>query len=585
MVPRRQLRLYVAYALVLAAACESNNTPLGPTTFDVSGAWYWEEALQDAGHVVSCFDSGGVNVTQNGPRYTAAGAISGYCSGPGGTAGFTAEPFGVSDGTIDATSTRFHVDNCPYEGRLIGSIPDSVTGTVTCTVTIPGGSVRLSGTWRLLRERPDYFPPQVSGSLGGNKFSSFYYLLGDTLRISITAHEDRALRYVGYRLSGVMSGGDSIATTDTVFNHTFAVPITAAMAGTSTIRYFGRDREHEQTSPIQPDTIKAVAVQGRNPRTVTLPSAVRDVVYDAARARLYFAMFGTAQIAVVDPVAGVLDSLIALPGKAGGLDLSLSGDSLLVALEDRGSFATVSLLSGAVDTVHINFDTTLLHEPGFLKMAADGKVFVTGTQRGISGFNGQLMSIDLAGGGGTQQRRTDVGITVNTTSGIIDTYAPLVRSGDRSHLALVQLGACCPVKGWMYVSGSGLFGPETGTIGFFSGSITASTTGDRFLIGDHLFNGSLAAAGTVADPNVGFGATALSADGTQAYLVSMYGSWPGFVIRRTSDNALLETDYLNGWSSQNDRLLLLPNGHTLLGYIGSGSTPPTSTALYIVDLP
>jgi hypothetical protein len=576
---RRQLRLLLA--LALAWACGGDRA-LGPTTFDVSGDWYWEEALQDANIAVFCFDSGGVSVTQNGPHYTATGAVSGYCSGPGGSSSFTGEAFSVSDGTIDGTITRFHVDPCPYQGTMIGTIPDSVTGTVSCTLNVPGGRVRLSGTWRLLRERPDNSPPQLFGSISGNTFSLVFFLVGDTLRISVSAHDDRGLRYVGYRLSGAMTGGDSIATTDTVLAHVFTIPITALMAGTSTITYFARDRQHEQTAPFTPDTIRAAAVRGRRARAVALPSAVRDAVYDAKRARVYLAMTSAPQIAVLDPAAGVVDSLIPLPGRAGGVDLSLSGDSLLVALEDRGSFATVSLLSGAVDTVHIEFDTTLLHEPSFLRMTADGKVFVTGTQRGISGFAGQLMAIDLATG--TQRQRTDVGVTVDTTSGIIDTYAPLIRAGDRSRLFLLQMGACCPVQGWVYVSGSTLFSAPTGIFVFSTGSMTASQTGGKLLIGNRLFNGDLAAPDTVRDPDYTFGPTTLSADGTRAYLVTTFGSWPGLVIRRTTDDALLEQAFVPNWGQENDRLLLLPDGFTLLAYTGTGYTTPQATTLYIVDL-
>ena len=566
--------LVVCFALFLCACGSDGGTTLGPTNFDVSGDWYWEESPGDSTIGVYCADSGGVTVAQNGPRFTAAGLQAGYCSGPGGFQTFV-DSFHVTSGTIDGTTVRFRVDPCPYSGTLYGSAPDSVAGTINCTAKEQGVTVHLTGTWRLLRDRPDRSPPTVTGSVTGS-FTPNFYLLGDTLQVTVNASDERELRYVGYRLVGPASTAESVAVGGTTASHQFSLPVTAAMAGSSTLTIFARDRTNEAMAGL--GAVNSVAVHGRRARAVSLPSAAPDLVYDAKRARLYLSMFGMSQVAVLDPATGTLGTPITLPGVAGGLDVTPGGDSLLVALENRGSFAVVNLVGGAIDTVHLDFDPSMLSHPGSLEVAGDGQVFVVGTDRNISGAGAQLVSYDL--GTGSQQRRLDVG-----AAGSLASYTVLVRDGDRSRVLLLEAGACCPVKGQVYDAGSGVFGASTSTISYSVVSISASLTGNRFLINDQLFAGDLSSAGSVSDPDR-FGAdpTLISSDASVAYLATTSGSWPGFVIRRVADNVRLEQDYVPGWGTR-DRLALLPDGLTLIGYVSAGSVPTSPpTTLYLVDL-
>ena len=575
MCPGPRFRVVVCCALALLYACGSDSgTTLGPTTFNVSGDWYWEELPADSNAGVFCFDSGGVRIAQNGPRFSAAGLQTGSCAGPAGTQVFS-DSFQVSAGTIEGTTAHFRIEPCPYSGTLYGSAPDSVEGTVVCTLTQQGVTVNLRGTWRLLRDRPDLFPPVVSGSVSGS-FTPTFYFLGDTLHISVNATEDRDLRFIGYRLTGPAPRADSIPASGTSASASFTLPVTAAMAGSSILTLFARDRTNVGTADL--GTVMSVAVHGRRTRAVSLSSAALDLVGDGKRARVYLSMFGMSQVAVLDPATATLGAPITLPGVAGGLDLTPGGDSLLVALENRGSFAVVNLVNGAIDTVHLDFNPTMLNHPGSLRVAGDGRVFVVGTDRNVSGAGAQLVSYDL--GTGTQQRRVDVG-----AAGSLASYTLLARADDRSRVLLLEAGACCPVKGQVYSASSGTFGPSTGTISYAVFSISASTPGDRFLVDTRLFAGDLSPADSVSDPDR-FGAdpTVISADASRAYLATTSGSWPGFVVRRVADNVLLEQDYVPGWGTR-DRLALLPDGVTLIGYVGTGSIPtPQPSALYLVDL-
>lgn len=554
----------------LLAAC-SGDKPLGPTSFDVSGPWYWEETLEDVDLGVFCFDSGGIVVTQDGPRFTAGGTQTGFCNSE-----TFSDPFGITDGTINGASAGFRITPCPYTGTLHGTTPDSLTGTVSCNVRAGNQTARLSGTWRFLRDRPEVAPPIVTGDRTGS-FTPNIFLLGDTVSITVTASDERDLKFVGYRLGGPAPTSDSIAVSGLTVTHTFALPVTAAMAGTSPLTVFARDRVHEDHRAI-PD-ITVANVRARLARSVALPGTMRDIVYDAKRERLYVSIADSATIVVVNPATATLDPSIALPGNGDGLDLTAGGDSLLVALENRGAFAVVNLVGGGIDTVHIDFDPAKLHNPAGLRITADGQVFVMGTDRHLSGFGAQLVSYDLATG--LQQQRTDVGTPFGTDL-IITSGTQLFRSGNRTRLLLLQMGVCCPVNGQMYDATAHAFGPSKGTVSHFGRRVTATTSGDLFLLTLDRFTADLSPAGVYTEPEWGFNATAISADGSKAYIGVSFGEWPGFVIRRTTDNAKLEHSFVPGWGQSHDLYTLLPDGLTLISSSTGGVN--FTTTLHIVDL-
>src|SRR2546430_12050858 len=94
-------------------------------------------------------------------------------------------------------------------------------------------------------------------------------------------------------------------------SHTFVVPITDAMVGSSTLAVFARDRSNVQTADLGGITV--IAVHGPRTRAVALASAVRDLVYDAKRARLYVSLWGMDQVEVLDPVTAPLGTPIPPP--------------------------------------------------------------------------------------------------------------------------------------------------------------------------------------------------------------------------------------------------------------------------------
>jgi hypothetical protein len=217
--------------LVLLAACGGDAARmLGPTGYDVSGEWLFSESLVNTGLAISCADDGLMTVTQDGPRFTAQGTQSGACFGPGGTQGFTNVAFGVANGEIDGNHITFRVDNCPYTGTAFGTAPDSLTGTVTCTLSVQGTRVTLRGQWRVVPP-PDLTPPTVIGNTLGGGANGTLETGDDTLYFRIHATDDKKLSTMGYELTDPSRGAvvrrDSVLVSDTVAEDTliFALPL------------------------------------------------------------------------------------------------------------------------------------------------------------------------------------------------------------------------------------------------------------------------------------------------------------------------------------------------------------------------
>lgn len=172
---------------------------LAPTTYDVHGTWLFEENLGSTGQRVFCYGSGNFTVTQNGPRFTAQGTDSRVCGDAVGGRTFSDGPFAVNDGTIDKTTIEFHADGCAYVGTAQGARPDSVTGTATCRITFDSTTLSVSGTWHLVPP-PDVTPPTVTGSSFGGGRDGTLETGDDTLYVRIVAHDNTALRAIGYEI-------------------------------------------------------------------------------------------------------------------------------------------------------------------------------------------------------------------------------------------------------------------------------------------------------------------------------------------------------------------------------------------------
>jgi hypothetical protein len=284
-------------------------------------------------------------------------------------------------------------------------------------------------------------------------------------------------------------------------------------------------------------------------------------VYDAKRNYVYGLRSGA--IDVADLTTGAARPSILFPYPTSGADISLGGDTLLIAVGGR-KFAIVNLVTSQVDTV-------AFAQPG--SPGAQGDVAVLANGRAFFAINdfsaAKVVSYDLATG--AQATRSDVGPGPALSPSIA-----FARSGDGTHLLLLRSTTCCPLPAQLYSTATDQFGTEVGTADHIAVlRASGDQTGGRWLLDDELFDGGLSLVRQLsAAAHILFttGPTAVAGDGRSVVL----GTMDGFLRLDAATGAQLEHVLMTEFPA---RLLLLPGDTTLVGTGGL-----SSGKLYVVHL-
>ena len=411
----------------------------------------------------------------------------------------------------------------------------------------------------------DVAAPIVGGSATGPD-PVLTLLSGDTLRIIVNATDNYRLAWIGYRLGPPAAVQESVAVAAPTGSHAWTQIVQAGWLGTSSVTLFARDSVgHQGQLGLGPATV--VAGIRRPTRTAPLDGAVRDVVYSATRDALYLSQPSLDRVAVLTLGAFTFGTPIALFSQPRGLDLSVSGDSLVVALRASPYLAIVNLTSGTVDTVRLGIDNFLNRGPDNVRVMGNNKAFVTITFDG-SGYGGQVWEYDL--GAKTQRQRTDAGFYGEVTEAV-----PLARAGDRSRLVFLIDDSCCPEDGMVYVTARDTMTVTRGTVNSYGPRVSTTSTGSQFLLGASLFDDSLTFIRSYAPTGYAGGPTAISPDGLSLYMATDFG----YFKVRTSDGAVLEQVRLPAPLNQ---MTVLPSGDWLIGI--SGDQLSGAQELEVVDL-
>jgi len=557
-----------ALVAVVVIGCKSDG-PSGPPA-DVSGAWRVSEAITSQSPAISCADGGIITLTQSSGSATAVLTQAGTCV-QSATGAF--DNSGTASGTaqITATSVDLQVAQCRYHGTLTGSPPDTASGTVTCS----GGGVTLTGTWHASRGG-DVTAPIVAATVT-SPVGDAYFVPGDSIPIILDAEDNERVAWVGYRVGGPGGGSDSVAATDRHFTHTFTAPTTSGWNGD--LMVFARDAAG---TPAQSDTMLPYQTgYVRYPtHSVALPARIRDIAYDAKRNVLYLSQPDSQRVAVLSLDTYTYEAPLAMPSVPASLDLSLSGDSLIIALRRAAALGIVDLTQAnpTVDTAHLTFDTSLGRGPDALRVASNGKVLVVATCDGF-GMGGSVISYSFTTH--TTQTRSDASMFGD----IVTCGTVLARTVDRSKVLVLLLDTCCPVNGSVYDGGSDAFGGTVGTVNQSQPPFAAST--NRFLIGGTVYSTSLSAIDTVFKPSlIGLWPVAtISPDGLYLYVGDPgVPGLPGFGYSkvRVTDGTVIERVKL---PSPAKRLMVLPDGHTLIASNDSLPFSIETSRLFVVTLP
>ena len=145
---------------------------------------------------------------------------------------------------------------------------------------------------------------------------------------------------------------------------------------------------------------------------------------------IYLMQSNQSRIAVFSPTTMTVTGTVPLPAVPTDLDLTVGGDSLLVALPYKRALGIIDLRQTppAVTLAPLSaLDTTTLDQrPWHVRVAVNGKAFIS--LQGSVPCACTLLELDLATG--VERVRTDAGEAGNVGGGLVE------RSEDRSFLAL-----------------------------------------------------------------------------------------------------------------------------------------------------
>ena len=551
-----------------AAACGGDAAGPGNAP-DVEGTWTFFEVLADAAPTVSCDDEGLLALTQDGSRVSGQGSQTGTCTGPDGPVDNSGSGTLIG-GRITGSTIAFTFGGCSYEATLIASPPDSMAGTVSCDVALEQGATTLTGSWSAGRGG-DFIPPAVSGALVPPAGDTLF-VPTDQFRLTVSAEDDRKLLWVGYRLGAPASVQDSVRVTDQTFQGSFELPIPAGWVGVSPLVLFARDA-FDRLTEQSAGPLRVYDLIRRPFGTVALGAVATDVEYDAKRNVLYLLEPTDGQVAVLSLANLSVGTPIPVPTNlpvttSAGMDLSPSGDSLVVAVTVPPALYFINLVNGSTSSepiVDAGSDSHVL----FNVQVAAGRAFAYG-EHSVAGFvTGRLWELELATK--AQQVRTDAGAAGG--GGNLGLSTEFATSGDDSRMLLIDLHVNC-VQLFALATGFGACAPlAAGPMYLPSGS----SDGSAWLVRHVLYDGALAVTGTPVPD--GAPAGVLAPDASVAY----YPTSLGFDIVELPTGTVREHVRVPFAVS---RLTLLPEIGRIAAWTGGHlSSEPTATdRITVVDL-
>jgi hypothetical protein len=406
-----------------------------------------------------------------------------------------------------------------------------------------GGRTVVSAVPQVVRDTRN---PSITGTIGGSRVGT-RFAPGDTLRLILRASDNHFLERVGYTIGSPAVVADTFDITGTnAFERVLEFIVQQSWIGTHAITGWARDA----SGNLSTATLATITVLPSAPPadSVQLGAPVRDLAYDAGRNIVYVSQPSLNRVGAVTLGDMVFDAVLEGLPLPQGIDLTPSGDTLLIAPRLTRSLYIYDVVRRTRDSVLITNDTFLNRGLDNVRVMANGSALISVTFSG-SGFGGTLASLDLA----SRVVRSRATVTEAT---------PIARSMSRRRAAILIDDSCCPLSGHVYDAGSDQLSAARGTVSYYFPGISADSTGQRYLIGSTLFTGDLVSIRSYTIPGGTPGhANALSPDGAHGY----FATDNGVTMLRLSDGALETTFPLPGRPL---KLLALPNGRALLAVVG-----------------
>ncbi len=410
----------------------------------------------------------------------------------------------------------------------------------------------------------DARPPTVlAASEGAHQLPA-----GSIHQLGVTASDDNDLAWLIWELDAPISARDSVPVGADSLVHAGAVPmrVNPAWAGLSSgVTVWARDGAGNLSAPfrvggeplrfyrVAPTPAVATANLGFDAGGV--PVAGRDLAYDAARHRLYATM-PTHQLAIIDLASMTRLAPIALPELPSSLDVTLSGDSLLITHVNLTRLSVVDLQTLAL-LPHLPLTATDAAQDGAtiafaasgIRVLANGHAMLKLTYSTSAGH--ATVDLDLASPVG--RVRTEV---VDGIGSAGDWWTRMALTSDRRRLAI--LSSC----GRWYDVDLDAFGACEAIPGFLWGERTGvDRAGVRVIVGTSVLGPSLSTRQEVVGGD--FTSGDLYADGQHALMLR----GPSLLKVRLSDGRITAGMYLADHAS---RVILLPDQVTAIAITRQG---------------
>ena len=543
-------------ALMSGAACGNEPTAPQGAPGAVEGAWTFSAELINSDRNLVCEHYGTINVAQSGSTLSGTVRQTLECVGPSdtvfntGTVAFT--------GSTGSSAIRWSFAGCDYRGDLFHAPIDSAAGDVTCDVRIRALRIPVFGQWAANIEVP---PPTIAGSIIIPP-GDVLVVTGETIKVVLSAHDPRGVTWVGYNLGPI---ADSFAVHDTAFADTIAYAVPASWDGNSNLDVWARNPYHALAWLDVASLIVLDAV--RHPyQSVSLGVRAADAAYDPARNVMYFTEPDSARVAVLGLGTFTFGAPIRLPMikralGSQGIDVLPRGDTAIVALPDTAQLALLDRLANTVTTSRM----TGISGPQWLRTSANRKAFTIGQVDSAGSIFSVVVQRDLATGRDSIRREV----------GHVNPGATLWGSPDHSKVLAINVTSYPgPTCLYLYDAATDAFSSCSGPGFIPSPTATATTTGDKWYVGNVLLDGSLNVLATV-----GYKFDAgISPDGSAAYVPTWYGydkiALPsGAVLERARIQALGQVTAR--------RITVFPDGNRLFMWddVGFGTNHAT-----VVDL-
>jgi hypothetical protein len=402
------------------------------------------------------------------------------------------------------------------------------------------------------------------------------YFTGDTIDFVVNASDNHVVKSIVWE-ARPFGAVDSIVSPARGADVKVRIPVRSNWSGPIELRYFARDAaglvsdtivSSAGTTAVYPTVVRPVRSTGSDESA----DGSIDEAVDVARGLVYLMQQTPRRIAVMSLASMQVVSTISLALAPGNIDLTASGDSLLVSLPELAALGVIDLRRAEprleIMTVDPGSDQSFNPYPvrsvSEVRALSNGKAFLVVS----SDFGARrLAELDLATG--VARYRFDAGIGA-VIAGFNVEGAVLARSGDRSIVSV--RGADCLQR---YDVVTDRFAPctQTETLGVVS---SVDAAGQRFAIGPDLYDASwlhlrrveMLPAGT------GLGGT-LTPDGRELYV-----PYAGSVVRAsTIDGRILDRQLP---SVRPGRLRVSPDGKFLVVVGRSVATGDAEIA--VIDL-